>query len=147
MENLYDVGRYLLSKTDDETGDFISNLKLQKLVYYAQGLNLALYDEPLFEEALEAWTYGPVVPDLYHHYKEFGSGCISPPADFDVSVVSDQAREVLDEVYQVYGQFSGWKLRDMTHEESPWREAYAKKSFTKIISQASMKKHFLSQLN
>lgn len=147
MENVYDVGRYLLLKTDDETGDLISNLKLQKLVYYAQGLNLALHDEPLFEETLEAWTHGPVVPSLYHEYKEFGSGCISPPIDFDVSVLSDQAREVLDEVYQVYGQFSGWKLRDMTHEESPWREAYAKNSSTKIISQESMKKYFLAQLN
>ena len=147
MENIHDVGRYLLSKTDDETGDFISNLKLQKLVYYAQGLYLALHDEPLFAENIEAWTYGPVIPSLYHEYKEYGSGCITPPTDFDMSVLTDEAREVLDEVYQVYGQFSGWKLRDMTHEEAPWQEAYAKKSSAKIISQETMKKYFLAQLN
>ena len=147
MEDIRHVGQYFLSKTDDETEDFISNLKLQKLAYYAQGLYLALHNEPLFAESIEAWTYGPVVPSLYHQYKDYGSGCITPPTDFDVSVLTDQARDVLDEVYQVYGQFSGWKLRDMTHEEAPWQEAYAKKSLPKIISQAAMKKYFLAQLN
>ncbi|OQY42717.1 MAG: hypothetical protein B6240_13665 [Desulfobacteraceae bacterium 4572_87] len=55
---------------DEEAGDLISNLKLQKLVYYAQGFYLALYDEPLFNEPIEAWTHGPVIRELYRSYNE-----------------------------------------------------------------------------
>ena len=56
---------YLLSKQDSEEPD-ISNLKLLKLLYYAQGTFLALYGRPLFNESIEAWLHGPVVPDVYH---------------------------------------------------------------------------------
>ena len=65
------AAKYFLAQASEDAGDLISNLKLQKLVYYAQGFHLALYDEPLFLEAIEAWTHGPVVPDLYRHYKKY----------------------------------------------------------------------------
>ena len=64
-----DAAKYFLAQVSEDAGDLISNLKLQKLLYYAQGFHLALYDQPLFPEAIEAWTHGPVVPDLYRHYK------------------------------------------------------------------------------
>ncbi len=56
-----DAAKYFLAQTSEDAGDLISNLKLQKLLYYAQGFHLALYDEPLFPEAIEAWTHGPVL--------------------------------------------------------------------------------------
>jgi uncharacterized phage-associated protein len=64
-----DVAEYFLTLVDDEAGDSLSNLKLQKLVYYAQGFHLALTEKPLFDEAIEAWEHGPVVPGLYHKLK------------------------------------------------------------------------------
>ncbi|MGA8142178.1 MAG: type II toxin-antitoxin system antitoxin SocA domain-containing protein, partial [Desulfobaccales bacterium] len=78
MISCVDVAKYFLSLTDEESGELISNLKLQKLVYYAQGFHLVFYDTPLFSERIEAWTYGPVVPDLYHEYKSHGP-CSIPP--------------------------------------------------------------------
>ena len=123
--NCFDAAKYFLAQADDESGDLISNLKLQKLVYYAQGLHLALYDKPLFPEAVEAWTHGPVVPELYHAYKHHEAGSIPRPGDLDFSTFDAPTRELLDEVYSVYGQFSAWKLREMTHEEAPWKETYA----------------------
>ena len=66
MLTCYDIAKYFLAQADEEIGDLISNLKLQKLVYYAQGFYLALHDEALFPEDIEAWTHGPVVPVLYH---------------------------------------------------------------------------------
>ncbi len=67
---VFDVAEYFLSLADEEAGDFLSNLKLQKLVYYAQGFHLALFNRPLFMAAIHAWQHGPVVPELYHAYKK-----------------------------------------------------------------------------
>ena len=120
--NCYQVAQYFLAQMDEEAGDLISNLKLQKLVYYAQGFALALHGRPLFPERIEAWTYGPVVPELYHEYRGYGSDPIPQPGEIDFSIYDVQTRELLDEVYAVYGQFSAWKLRDMTHSEPPWRD-------------------------
>ena len=119
-----DVADYMLASVDEDSGDNISNLKLQKLVYYAQGFHLALCDgEPLFDEPIEAWAHGPVVPDLYHQYKIYGAGAIPAPQGIDFSKFDAVKKELLDEVLRVYGQFSAWKLRDMTHAESTWAEA------------------------
>ena len=143
MLSCYDVARYFLSLADEDAGDLISNLKLQKLVHYAQGFYLALYDKPLFEEQIEAWTHGPVIPALYHAYKDFGSNPIPHPTDIDFQIYDEQTRELLDEVYQVYGQFSAWKLRNMTHEEPLWKNAIAHDG---VITQNSMREFFKTQL-
>ena len=145
MLTCFDVANYFLAQTNDESGDLISNLKLQKLVYYAQGLYLAAYDSPLFAEEIQAWTHGPVVPDLYHLYKGYGVGAIPTPNDLDFEKYDEQAREMLDDVYKVYGQFSAWKLRDMTHEEPPWVEANGSGPST-VISHESLKRYFRTQL-
>ena len=118
----HDIAQYFLAQMDEDAGDLISNLKLQKLVYYAQGFALALHSRPLFPERIEAWTHGPVVPELYNEYRGHGSDPIPHPGETDFSIYDAQTRELLDEVYAVYGQFSAWKLRDMTHSEPPWRD-------------------------
>ncbi|MEO0985244.1 MAG: type II toxin-antitoxin system antitoxin SocA domain-containing protein [Cyanobacteria bacterium J06639_14] len=142
MLSCHDVAKYFLSLVDEDAGDLISNLKLQKLVYYAQGFHLAIHDEPLFPESIEAWTHGPVVPELYHAYKEYGSGVIPHPEDIDFDIYTQTQQELLDDVYAVYGQFSAWKLRNMTHEEEPW------KTFNPngTITHQSLKEFFKTQL-
>ena len=143
MISCHNVAEYLLSLSEPESGDIISHLKLQKLVYYAQGFHLAMFDKPLFDERVEAWTHGPVVPALYHTYKQYESGCIPPPDGVDTSDFSKQQLELLREVYEVYGQFSAWKLRNMTHEEAPWIEASETQG---EISRESMRDYFKTQL-
>lgn len=143
MLSCYEVAKYFLAQMNDDAGDLISNLKLQKLVYYAQGFHLALFDRPLFSEEIQAWTHGPVVPCLYHTYKEYGQGSIPAPVDIDFDRFDIETREFLDEVYSVFGQFSAWKLRNMTHEEPPWRDAGA----GEVISLQSMGDYFKTQVN
>jgi len=144
MINCFDVAAYFLSLAEEDAGDLISNLKLQKLVYYAQGFHLAVFDKPLFPEDIQAWEHGPVVPELYHHYKHHGAGPIPPPEVFDFSILNKDNRELLDEVYSVLGQFSAWKLRNMTHEEPPWREAY---NGNGLITHESMREYFKTLIN
>ena len=115
----HEIAKYFVSLVDEEAGDSISNLKVQKLLYYAQGFNLAVYDEPLFPEAIKAWAHGPVVPQVYHVYKELGSGPI-PVTRVTLAEYGERERELLDEVWSVYGQFTASKLETMTHNEPPW---------------------------
>lgn len=143
MISVHDVARYFLSLSDEDAGDAITNMKLQKLAYYAQGFHLAMHGTPLFSEAIEAWPHGPVVPELYHAYKQHGSGCIPAPVDMDFSRYDPKTRGLLDEVYNVYGQFSAWKLRNMTHEETPWVRASATGD---AISLADMEEYFKTLL-
>lgn len=138
MSTVKEIAKYFLALSDPKVGDIISNLKLQKLCYYAQGFHLALYGTRLFPDKIEAWTHGPVIPELYQAYKKYGDGAIPIPDKFDISIDS-KTQELLNEVYSVYGQYSAWKLRNMTHEETPWIEA---KKSSRNISIGTMKEYF-----
>jgi uncharacterized phage-associated protein len=133
------VADYFLANVDEDSGDSISNLKLQKLVYYAQGLHMGMRDSPLFGEPIEAWDHGPVVPGLYHDFKHRGHQGIAPPEQFSAEDYLPEVREILDAVLSVYGQFSAWKLRDLTHEEPPWRET----PWNGNIAQSSLRAFFV----
>jgi len=139
-----DVAKYFLTLSDEEVGELLSNLKLQKLVYYAQGFSLAINDQQLFSDSIEAWAHGPVIPTLYRDYKPYESAPIPRPDNFNLNRIDPNIKDLLDEVYSVFGQFSAWKLRNMTHEEPPWKEAW--ETNDKIISEDSMKSYFKTLL-
>ena len=120
MATASDVAKYFLYLDEMNDGEGISNLKVQKLTYYAQGYHLAIFGNPLFGESISAWAHGPVVETLYHAFKQHGRDHIPALTDFNPNVFSEDEKELLDEIYEVYGQFSAWKLRNMTHEEAPW---------------------------
>lgn len=137
MLSAHEIAKYFVSLVDEEAGDSISNLKLQKLLYYAQGFHLAVFGEPLFPEAIKAWAHGPVVPQVYHEYKDFGARPI-PVERVNLESYPPEVREVLDEVNAVYGQFSASKLRAMTHDEPPWKNTPQ----SETISQEKLKDFF-----
>jgi uncharacterized phage-associated protein len=110
---------FLFLAKNDAAGDLISNLKIQKLVYYSQGIYLGLFNEKLFYEEVEAWTHGPVVKELYFFYKDYGSGALPYPEQIN-QLMFDDHYGYLERVYTIFGQFSAWKLRAMTHQEKPW---------------------------
>ncbi|MDR5616831.1 type II toxin-antitoxin system antitoxin SocA domain-containing protein [Arsenophonus sp.] len=147
MLTCFDVADYFLSRCDDESGELISNLKLQKLVYYAQGFSLALLKKPLFDESIEAWMHGPVIPDLYRKYKEKGNQALPAPEAINFTKFSEEIIDLLDEVYHIYGQFSAWKLRNLTHQESPWKNNYIEGCGGGVIPHDELKSYFLTRLN
>lgn len=111
---------YLCAIRDDEDRDF-RILKLQKLLYYAQGYALALLRRPLFPERIKAWQHGPVIPQVWKAYEGHG-GVLPRPDDVELLALEPQVRAILDRVYTDYGQYAAWALRNMTHEERPWAE-------------------------
>lgn len=117
-----EIAKYFLWKGAQDEDNDMSNLKLQKLLYYGQGFHLAMFDKGCFDDDIVAWPHGPVVISVYEEYKAHGSNVVPAPSEFDPTQLDESLRETLDEVYDVYGQFSAWRLREMTHEESPWKE-------------------------
>lgn len=142
MLTCYDVANYFIWLANTLSGS-ITNMKLQKLVYYAQGYHLALYDEPLFAEQIRAWDHGPVAPPLYHEYSAYGSKAIPSPEEFDETAYSEREIILLDGVYAQFGHFSAWQLREMTHRENPWKEIYPQE----VITQDAMKAYFKKRLD
>ncbi len=119
MRSANDIANAFLMLSEPEAGDVVTNLKLQKLLYYAQGFHLALYGRPFFADEILAWEHGPVVRNVYNTYRDFGSNILSPTEtiiEFD-----NDEKELIKQVWNLFGQFSAWRLRDMTHSEEPWK--------------------------
>lgn len=126
MTTAQDVAQYFLQQANEGEDTGISNLTLQKLLYYAQAFHLAMFDRPFFEDDFYAWTYGPACPEIYHRYKAFGAGPIVVQFNAPTQEFTPEQQALLEEVGQVYGQFSARQLRDMAHEDAPWQEQEAK---------------------
>jgi len=121
----------------------ITPLKIQKLVYIAHGWHLAYFDKPLVEdEDAEAWEFGPVFPSLYHEFKYRGRMPIIELAtilsikdrknlSFEKKIPNilksdNQTIQLLDTIWEVYGNLTGAALSSLTHREnSPWAEVRA----------------------
>lgn len=120
------VAKYILSLADIEKGQVISNLALQKLLYYCQGYYLAFTEnnEALFEENIVAWRYGPAVENVYQEYKKYGSASLpnNEWTDEMVATLSEKQRNVIEAVNDVYKGYSAIALMEKTHMETPWRE-------------------------
>jgi uncharacterized phage-associated protein len=132
----------------NETGSYLSNLKLQKLLYYAQAWHLALYGIPLFDEEFEAWVHGPVIPSLYAKYKKFGWKPILE--EVEKPEFHEELQNFLDEVTEEYFMLDAFELEMMVHRETPWIESRGGLPIDEpshaIISQQSMKDYFKARV-
>lgn len=137
MANIKDVANFFIDIVNQSEDDQITNLKLNKLLYYAQGCFLARTGKPLFIDKIEAWPLGPVVPSVYQKYKVCGKSPIQDvDDDYTDSVFSDEELEALIDVMREFGQYTGSALVSMTHKEgTPWSEADAK-GLTEITPEA-----------
>lgn len=116
MVTVHDVAAYILLQCGP-----MSAIKLQKLVYYAQAWSLVWDDRPLFSERIEAWAFGPVVPDLY--VMQHGQFLITEWPAGDISHLDDSAKETVSLVVSEYGKRNAQELSDSTNRELPWIEA------------------------
>jgi len=137
------IAKWFVAWAEAEAAD-VSNLKLQKLLYYAQGHHLALRDQPLFSDAIQAWSHGPVVPAIYREYKRFGSGDVHLDDDdgFRWEDVDGRTAQFLIRTWNTYGGYAAWRLRNMTHDEPPWRDAFRPNVNNVVIPQDALKAFF-----
>ena len=143
--SVIDVANKVVNACDADRGDIISNLKLQKMLYYLQGFFIAVFDRKLFKEPIEAWQYGPVVRDAYFHFKNFGSGAITLKEDETIIELPSRESKLFNDVMEVYGQFSAVKLMQMTHEELPWKKTFNENPEGEITCDL-LKEYFKTQI-
>lgn len=125
MATALDVAKFFLSKVDRENGDAITQLKLQKLVYYAQAWSAALRNEPIFPEVIQAWINGPVVPEVWAKYREYERTPIPFDEEIDLNLFTSGEIALLEEVWNTYGELSASKLWQLSHQEYPWKASRA----------------------
>ncbi len=120
------LSNYFISLSN-ETGNLISNLKLQKLLYYAQAWHLAYFGEKLIDGDFQAWVHGPVLPETYREFRSFGWKPIIKSElsqefinHFCESIVEQQQCELLNDVVNEYFGLTAFELEKMTHLEDPW---------------------------
>jgi len=130
-------------KKDGESIEPVTHLKLQKLLYYAQGAYLAIYGVPLFNEDIVAWEHGPVVKEVYDKFHGSGNAPLDADDAFNYDTVQGESLGVLREVYNTFGQYSAWKLRNMTHDETPWRQTPKNDIINNGLIQEYFQKHYV----
>lgn len=154
-----DVARYVVNY-GREKGHLISNLKLQKILYFIQASFLVEKEDNsiCFEDNIEAWDFGPVVPNAYHEFKKYGAGSIPEIKDyidssdgiwgskkkrFEKNIICDEDQILINEVVDEAASYSARALVDITHIQAPWADRYSKGS-NNIITNDSIKEYFLT---
>lgn len=141
MYSTLDVARYIIDRCNKK-GYFVSNLKLQKILYFVQAEFLVVLNTPCFFESIEAWEFGPVVPEVYHKYKMYCGGNIPSIKPIHSSGINGDTQKLINGVIDECCQYSASKLTEIVHHQSPWKNAYQRKDNT--ISNTVIKEYFLN---
>ena len=165
------IANYFLDLAETR-GETLSPLKIQKLVYFANGWHLALRNSPIIDEQIEAWPYGPVIPSLYRAFREYGDQPITgrakrvvtefhdtwtmshstfqPSIDDERGWRSEFTKTFLDRIWDTYDPYTAIQLSNMTHQEgTPWHTVFVEYNGEipkgTDIPQSLMKEYFLEQ--
>ena len=145
-----DVSHYIIVYSNNK--DYgVSNLKLQKLLYFIQAYFLANDYPPCFYEKIEAWSFGPVVPEVYREYKQYGAMDI-PTSDYYFKIdenniwdshrvyykdiIAEQDKFIIREIVDRFADYAATDLVTITHEQRPWIEAFSKGRNSEITTEA-----------
>ena len=167
MKNIYcalDIATWFIYQTNAEKKtsqavndnyevyEDLTHLKLQKLLYYAQGISLAKNNRVLFGDKIEAWEHGPVVKKVFNYFSNKGREALTildAPKSVEVirKIEMDKdAREILNMTYDNFAIYTAWQLRNMTHKVgTPWYKTY-EPSKNKEISTHLIKEYFLKEI-
>ncbi|WMJ78491.1 MULTISPECIES: Panacea domain-containing protein [unclassified Sedimentibacter] len=126
-----------------KNGNPISNLQLQKILYYIQGYFYKHFEEFAFDEDIVAWKLGPVVPDVYYEYNHYISRPIKEEyKPCELPLILDSHRDVVDKVILKKYKKSPWDLVNDTHSELPWKETKALGGINSVIEKKLIIEYF-----
>lgn len=144
--NMYDalnIAKYVIDKCFKE-GKPVTNLRLQKLLYFIQGYSYCCKNKEMFEEDMQAWQYGPVVPEVYFAYNGYSGAPIR--REYNDIAICDNDKNIIDRVISVLEKYKDWELVDATHEkDSPWDKHQNK--FSVVIPKEEIKNYFIANWN
>lgn len=139
------IADFFIEKAHDNImrGCLITNLKLQKLLYYAYVWKLILDDEKLFSDEVEAWDFGPVVKKEYNRLKKYSDKPIKADAiQTDTNLLSPDLSKYLNTIWHSYGKYDAWALVEITHNEDPWLQTFNNKKIKKKVITNELIKDF-----
>ncbi len=123
-------------------GEYMTNMKLQKMLYLAQCLSYAIKDSPLFKEQIQAWKHGPVVRPIYEKYKVLRADTIQDVNPIDID---EETAALLEFVYEKYGIYSATELRNLTHKHKAYKNNYIEAKKNIIIPIEDIANEFLKE--
>ncbi|WP_425369318.1 Panacea domain-containing protein [Gemmiger formicilis] len=133
-----DVARYIINHEATE-GRTVSNLRLQKLLYFVQCAFLGVLGHACFNDIIEAWDYGPVVPDVYRKYKVYG-GTMIPADSVSKQKFDADEKNLVDLMLDTCAAKQTGELVNITHMQAPWRDAYVP-GMNNLISQDAIRQY------
>lgn len=125
---LNNVSKYIVNKIE------VSNMALQKILYYIQMFSMCFLKKPAFTSSCKAWKYGPVYGTIYHKYKTFNGDVIVDEGDSPS--IDPELKPIVDNVVKYFGCYTGYVLKNFTHNEAPWNDTDS----NGIIEKESIKK-------
>jgi uncharacterized phage-associated protein len=144
-KNSTKIADFFIEKANENIarGSLMTNLKLQKLLYYSYVWKLVLNDEKIFNDEIEAFELGPVVKKEWTRLEKYEKKPITVDAvQTDINLLSKDLRSYLDTIWYSYGKYEAWQLVEMTHNEKPWIDTFNDKSNKKKIIKDSLIKEF-----
>lgn len=117
MEDLMCVASYVYNRYFGEFGLKIDEMKLHKLLYFAQRESLIQRQEPLFDAVFYGWKFGPILKEIRIAYRD-DSFYTSIPSD-----VVDRITPIMDKVFEEYAGKDSWSLSRLTHGEFAWKNS------------------------
>lgn len=114
MEKILNVAEYIFKEYQRVTGEYIDEMKLQKLLYFSQRESLAILNKPMFSERFEGWKYGPVSREVRTYFTQ-EDGIQTYTED-----IKSENKYIVNNVILEYGSLASWKLSEMTHKEISW---------------------------
>lgn len=146
MSKVIDAACYIVETVNDTGGKQVTNMSINKLLYFAQGLSLLKTGKPIFDENIEAWEFGPVIAKIYKKFKTFKDNPI-PTQRYNIDTLSDDEQNILLETIARYGKYSPSELVTLTHaEKTPWKNVYDPAVKHKVIPQNEIKNYFASNV-
>lgn len=129
---------------ENDGGDRLSLLKLLKLMYYAEGIFLAYDKGSLFDDPFIAWVHGPVVCSVWQRFTDTPYELEFKDSEKEkFNTISEEDNELLENVFQTFGAYSAWGLRNLTHNETPWIVATDNgRVMNREISRDSIREYF-----
>lgn len=118
----------------------VTNLKLQKLLYFVQGVHLFMHEKVAFPDEIIAWQYGPVVKDVYYEYSIYGANDIIPIDKNEKIILSMRLKKLVSFVLDDLLRYSDIALVKETKKEgSPWSQV----SLNEVIDEKDIYEYFL----
>lgn len=152
------VADYIIGSSET----LLTPMQINKLAYISHGFTLAIEDEPLFPDRVEAWRYGPVIPSIYYMLSQYGGEPVTAiqycgtdlatpekkdRMGFLKRIINPKHKKITDIVLKKFGHFTGLQLSTITHEPgTPWHRRYKSNKLGIEIPNSLTREYYLDEL-